>query len=123
MKADELGGAERTDGTPPAMFSDLESLLGALPPGDIISRSCPQVELGSSASGGRFPEEQLNVQVDAYLWHVRKETANDYYQLILGSTADENGRNAAESPPDWIAVLQRHHQPVLRLAAPAEVTQ
>ena len=50
----------------------------------------PGVELTVDASGDRFPEEQLTVQVDAYLWYVRKETVNDYYHLILGSTADND---------------------------------
>src|SRR5262249_8474330 len=89
MTTDEPGGTERADGTPPAMFSNLESLLGALLPDDYMRQNYPQVVLAADASRVRIPEEQITVQVDAYLWYVRKETINDYYHLILGSTADE----------------------------------
>jgi hypothetical protein len=73
------------------VFSNLESLLGALPDDDHVRVSHPQV-LVADISRHRIPQEQLSVQVDAYLWYIKKESVNDYYHLILGSTAGADAR-------------------------------
>jgi hypothetical protein len=87
----------RVNGTvaAPQVFPDLESLLGSVPPDVDMTGAHPELVVAADASDAqklaapatRFPQEQRNVTVDAYLWYIRKETDNDYH-LILGSTAD-----------------------------------
>jgi hypothetical protein len=77
-------------------FVDIPALIASCPD-DAIMRERPGIDMSPTATNEeklaaaptRFPEEQVNVKVPAFLRFVRKETDNDYH-LILGTAADES---------------------------------
>jgi hypothetical protein len=91
-------------------FQDIGTLIGSVPP-DSVMKQRPGLRMSPTATNEeklaaapiRFPEEQINVTMPAYLWFVRKETDNDYH-LILGSTADQGATymtaEVSGLPPD-----------------------
>ena len=101
----------------PEVFADLGSLLDSVPADNVRTETHSALVVAPEASdatklaapAARYPEEQRNVTVDAYLWYVRKEGDNDFH-LILGSsdgsaagqatrymTAEVSGLPAADS--------------------------
>lgn len=80
---------------PAVPLVDIPSLLASVPPDDTMRQQYPALDMPanstdaqkSAAPSARYPEEQRNVTVPAFLWYVGKEADNDYH-LILGSTAD-----------------------------------
>ena len=104
--ADAFGGLYRKDVktsiwrvsgavTPTVAFTDIPSLLASVPIDTAMRASHPELDMPANSTADqkaaapttRFPEEQQNVSVPAYIWYVGKEADNDFH-LILGSTAD-----------------------------------
>jgi len=81
---------------PAEAVSDIPSLLASVPTDVTMRQQYPALDMPANATdaqkgaapSARFPEEQRNVTVHAYLRYVGKEADNDYH-LILGSAADE----------------------------------
>jgi hypothetical protein len=83
-----------------APYRDLAQLLDSLPadaamrtkyPNLVISAAAPPAQK-AAVSGRRVPEEQHNVQVDCWLYHVRLEGDDDYHTIIGSSSAPKTAR-------------------------------
>jgi hypothetical protein len=81
-------------------YPDLAQLLDSLPadaamrtkyPNLVISASAPPAQK-AAVPGQRVPEEQHNVQVDCWLYHVRLEGDDDYHTIVGSSSAAQTAR-------------------------------
>jgi len=78
-------------------YNNLAQLLDSLPADAAMRTKYPQLVISAAAppaqkaavSGRRVPEEQHNVQVDCWLYHVRLEGDDDYH-TIVGSSSSAN---------------------------------
>ena len=81
-------------------YAGLVQLLNGLPsdasmrskyPNLVISAAAPPAQK-AAVSGRRVPEEQHNVQVDCWLYHVRLEGDDDYHTIIGSSSSSKTAR-------------------------------
>jgi len=80
---------------PAEQVADIPALLGSLPSDADMRAKYPDLEVDPNASPEtklavtpfRVAEEQRNVTIPAWIWHVRKETDHDFH-VIIGSSAD-----------------------------------
>jgi len=86
-------------------FNDLQALIASLPPDDSMIGHKPPIS--TSSTSRRVKEEEVNVQIKAFLYAASQEADNDYHLIIgrgvnqtpeLYMTAEISGLPPASSP-------------------------